>query len=117
MQSEEFVELPQLKGFSKLFRTLSWYGELTFKYSHFQRTNNSEGHIKAIRKFLPYCFSCNRNNYARNLSYYYIQMKNLSSIHPSAQIFLKKEGFTASLTGKSHSEIPMDQVIEITINP
>ena len=32
MQSEEFVELPQLKGFSKLFRTLSWYGELTFKY-------------------------------------------------------------------------------------
>ena len=44
-------------------------------------------------------------------------MKNLSSIHPSAQIFLKKEGFTASLTGKSHSEIPMDQVIEITTNP
>ena len=44
-------------------------------------------------------------------------MKNLASIHPSAQIFLKKEGFTASLTSKRHSEIPMDQVIEITINP
>ena len=43
-------------------------------------------------------------------------MKNLASSHPSAQIFLKEEGFTVSLTGKPHSKIPMDQVIEMTIN-
>ena len=83
---------------------------------HLQRTNNWEGYIEAIRKFLPYCFSCNHHNYTRNISYYYIQMKNLASSHSSAQIFLKEEGFTVSLTGKPHSKIPMDQVIEMAIN-
>ena len=33
-------------------------------------------------------------------------MKNLASSHSSAQIFLKEEGFTVSLTGKPHSKIP-----------
>ena len=83
---------------------------------HFQRTNNWEEYINAIRKFLPYCFSCNRHSYTRNLSYYYIQMKDLASAHPSAQIFLKEEGFTVSVTGKSYSKTPVDQFIEMTIN-
>ena len=43
-------------------------------------------------------------------------MKNLASSHSSAQIFLKEEAFTVSLTGKPHSKIPMEQVIEMTIN-
>ena len=43
-------------------------------------------------------------------------MKNLASNHSSAQIFLKEEGFTVSLTGKPHSKTPMDQVIGMTIN-
>ena len=82
---------------------------------HFQRTNNWKGYIEAIRKFLSYCFSCNRHNYARNLSYYYIQIKILASSHPSVQIFLKEEEFTGLLTGKPHFKIPMDHVIEMTI--
>ena len=31
-------------------------------------------------------------------------MKNLATIHPSAQIFLKEEGFTLSLIGKPHTD-------------
>ena len=30
--------------------------------------------------------------------------------------FLTKKGFTISLTGKPHSKVPMDQVIEMTSN-
>ena len=33
-----------------------------------------------------------------------------------AQIFLKEEGFTLSLTGKPHFKIPVDQGIEMTVN-
>ena len=36
-----------------------------------QRTGNWKGFLQCIREFLPYCFSLNRQNYARNLSYYY----------------------------------------------
>ena len=43
-------------------------------------------------------------------------MKNLATSHPSAQIFLKEEMFTVSLTDKPHSKIPVDQVIEMAIN-
>ena len=42
-------------------------------------------------------------------------MKNLASSYPSPQIFVKEIGFTVSLTGKPHSKIPMDQVIQMTI--
>ena len=72
MQSEEFVELPQLKGdFANLFEHYLDMVNLLLNMIHFQRTNNWEGYIDAIRKFL-HCFSCNRHNYARNL-YYYIE--------------------------------------------
>ena len=42
-------------------------------------------------------------------------MKNLASSYPSPQMFVKEEGFTVSLTGKPHSKIPMDQIIQMTI--
>ena len=58
--------------------------KLLLNMIHFQRTNNWEGYTEAIRNFLPYCFSCNRHNYARNLPYYYIQMKNQASSHAPA---------------------------------
>ena len=63
VQSEEFVELPQLKGdFANLFEHYLDMVNLLLNMIHFQRINNCEGYIEAIRKFLPYCFSCNRRN-------------------------------------------------------
>ena len=69
---------------------------------HFQRANSSEGYIEAIIKFLRNFVSCNNHN-AKFLSYYYIQIKNLTSGHLSVEAFLKEEGFTVPLTGKAHS--------------
>ena len=43
-------------------------------------------------------------------------MENLASSRPSAEIFLKEEGFTVSLTGKVHSKIPIFYIIEMAIN-
>ena len=74
----------------------------------FQRTNNWEGCIEALEIF----FSCNPDNFTRNLSNQYIQTKHLGTSHPSAQIFLKEEGFIVLF----HSKIPMNQVIKMTVN-
>ena len=64
---------------------------------HFQGTGNWEGYLQAIRKFLPWCFVLNRQNYARNLRYHYVDMCNLNKKNPCAHEYLKEGGFTASL--------------------
>ena len=61
----------------------------------------------------------NRYNYARNLSYHYADMCNMNeymSVYMSAYEYLKEGGFTASLSGNVHGLIPIDQIIETTIN-
>ena len=64
VQSEEFVELPQLKG------DLADLGDhhldmvnLLLNMIHSQGTNNWEGYIKTIRKILPYCLDENYNTF------------------------------------------------------
>ena len=82
----------------------------------FQRTGNWDGYLETIYQFLPYCFSLNKNKYARNLSYLYLDMIDLEKRNPDAHAYLKNGGFTGSSTGLTHSNIPMDQTIETTIN-
>ena len=83
---------------------------------HFQRSGNWLGVLETIHEFLPYCFRLNRKNYARNLSYYYCHMLQLQYTNHEAYNHLLQGGFTGSLTGKAHSRIPMDQIMETTIN-
>ena len=90
--------------------------DLLLNIIHFQRTGNWNGFLECVYKFLPYCFSLNRKNYARNLSYYYMNMLDLKRRNKEAYQYLENGGFTGSLTGSSHSNIPCDQVIETTIN-
>ena len=81
-----------------------------------QRTGNWKGFLQCIREFLPYCFSLNCQNYARNLSYYYIHMANLENSHPDMFNHMLNQGFTISLSGQPFTQISCDQVIEMTIN-
>ena len=83
---------------------------------HFLRVGNWEGYLKTIREFLPRCFSLNRHNYARSLLYYYIHMLSLNEENLEAFQYIHDDGFTGSLSRRSHSMIPMDQIIEMTIN-
>ena len=83
---------------------------------HFQRAGNWKGFLEVILHFLPYCVNPNRHKYARNLSYFYCHMYKLEKDNKEAYIFMLKGGFTRSMTGKPHSRIPIDQVIETTVN-
>ena len=108
-QREEFVEFPQLEGdLANFFEHYLDMVNLLLNIMRFQRTNNWEGCIEALEIF----FSCNPDNFTRNLSTQYIQTKYLGTSHPSAQIFLKEEGFIVLF----HSKIPMNQVIKMTVN-
>ena len=63
-----------------------------------------------------HCFSLNRHNYARNLSYYYLDMNDLKRGNTEAYNYLEDGGSTGSQSGSVHSNIPMDRIIEMTIN-
>ena len=52
----------------------------------------------------------------KNLSYYYVDMLDLKLRNPTAYRYLENGGFSGSLSGSIFSNIPMDQVIEMTIN-
>ena len=90
--------------------------DLLFNIIYFQRSGNWSGYLQAIAEFLPFCFSLNRQNYAKNLSYHYVHMLNLPTSHPTLNRHLEDGGFTASISGFPYSQIPCDQIIEMTIN-
>ena len=113
-----FIEtLPNLKGDMALWiESLIEIINMLINTIHFQRVGNCKGFLVAIRQFLPYCFNHNCHNYAHNLSYFYCHMHKLEKDKEKAYIFMLKGGFSGSLMGKPHSRIPMDQIIETTVN-
>ena len=50
------------------------------------------------------------------MSYYHVDMRDLKNRNPDAYQFLCDGGFTGSITGERHTKIPMDQIIEMTVN-
>ena len=78
-----------------------------------------KGFVEALpnlKGVMAYCFNHNRHKYARNLSYFYCHMRKLEKYNEEAYIFMLKGGFKGSLMDKPHSRIPMDQIIETTVN-
>jgi hypothetical protein len=90
--------------------------DLLLNMIHFQRSGNWEGFLEVVYQFLPWCFGLNRHNYARNMSYFYVDMRDLKLRIPAAYQYLLDGGFSGSLSGEKHTKIPMDQIIEMTIN-
>ena len=50
------------------------------------------------------------------MSYYYVDMRDLQRRDPTAYQYLVNWGFSGSLSGDKHTKIPMDQIIDVTIN-
>ena len=92
--------------------SLSSMIDLLLNLLFFQRTDNWKGYLEAIHTFLPWCFALNRHNYARNLSCFYIDMLNIEKNAPQAH----GGGLAGSLSEQKFTMIPMDQMIEMTIN-
>ena len=116
-QMAKLEALPNLKGEMALWiASLIEMINMLINTIHFQRVGNWKGFLEVMRQFLPYCFNHNRHNYVRNLSYFFCHMSKLEKDIEEAYIFMQKGGFTGSLTGKPHSRIPMDQIIETTVS-
>ena len=90
--------------------------DMLLNFIHPLRIGNWKGYLEVTFDFLPYCFRLNRQNYARNLSYYYVPMRALEEENIASHKYLEEGGFSCSRTGKPHSRIHFDQVIEMTIN-
>ena len=109
--------LPKLKGdMPWLIDLYLEMVDMLLNFIHFLRTGNWQGYLEIIFQFLPYCFSLNRHNYARNLTYYYVHMLSLKEDLVSAWDYLNEGGFTGSITGIPHSRLPFDHIIETTLN-
>ena len=89
---------------------------MLLKFLYFLQTGNCKGYLEVLFEFLPYCFRLSCHNYARNLSYYYVHMRASKEKIAAAYKYLEKGGFSGSLTGRPHSRISFDQVIEMTFN-
>ena len=114
---EKFKILPSIPGdMAMWFDSFIEMVDLLLNFIYFLRNGNWYGYLEAIYMFLPYCFSLNRHNYAKNLSYYDVDMLDLKLRNPTAYRYLENGGFSGSLSGSIFSNIPMDQVIEMTIN-
>ena len=81
---------------------------------HFHRIGDWYGFLAAVFKFLAYIFSLKRVHYCINLTYHYLDMRDLKTRNIEAYKYLENGGFTGSLSGASHSNIPCDQMIETT---
>ena len=66
--------------------------------------------------FLLWCFALNRHNYGRNLFYFHVDILNIEKNAPQAHQYLASGGFAGSFSGQKFTMIPMDQMIEMTIN-
>ena len=62
--------------------------QLMLNTVHFYRIGNWDELQEALFNFLPYWFALNRNKYARNLSYFYVDMMNLPRRNPEAAAYL-----------------------------
>ena len=84
------------------------------EYVHFLQIGNWNRYLEVLFEFLPFCF--HRPNHAHNLSCYYVHMRALMGENVAACKYLAGCAFSGSLTGRSHSRISFDHVIEMTIN-
>ena len=60
-------------------------------------------HLLAVQDMVPWCFSYDKQDYARYLSHYYAEMIHLDIEHPETHRFLKNGGFFVTWVNKIHS--------------
>ena len=85
---------------------------------HFQRKVNWTGFLELTREFIFYIlFSLKRQNYARCLSFDYIQMLSLPQTHLKVSYYLHDMRFTTSISRQPESKLHCDQIIEMARKP
>ena len=74
-------------------------------------------YLAMIKEMIPWCFAYDRQNYARYLLVYYLEMTRLQIDHPEMNDHFIRGGFSVQLGGTNpFARIPVDQTIEETAN-
>ena len=74
-------------------------------------------HLACISEMLPWMFAYDPTNYARYLSYHWMDMKSLQMSHPEANTHLQNGEFAVQRTAyKGFSRVAVDHTIEQTVN-
>jgi len=63
---------------------------------------NWDLHLNAIRSLIPWCFGCNKINYARYLTVYYAEMLSLPENKPDIYQAFSAGQFSVQLSGLNH---------------
>ena len=89
---------------------------LLLRFVRSSRIGDWDLHLQCIREMLPWCFAYDRQNYARFMTYYWLQMTQLPQTHPEADLFLRSGGFSVQRSNNSFAMVPSDQAIEQSMN-
>lgn len=98
----------------KIVKTTKWIGyvekvALVLRFQRATKENNLDLHLACLEDIVPLYFACDHHNYARYLVVHLINLLNLQSTHPGAEILLRNNGFQVQ-------EIMWIITIEQTIN-
>lgn len=105
LTSDAFLQL--LKGYEEFVKKTSTNQTFTFWGTYIEMVENRlqfiratrEGnwalHLSTVQCMLPWFFACDKVNYARYLTAYWVEMTNLEDTHPTAHQQLLSGDFVA----------------------
>ena len=109
---EKSANLPNFRFWSSYLSMV----HLLLQFIRSSRTGNWSLHLACIRNVLPWCFAYDHVNYARFLSYYWVQMRSLRSTHPDVSQYLADGGFSVQRSDCAFAQVAADLAIEQSIN-
>lgn len=112
----EFCESQRVVPNFNLWSSYLQMVDLLLRFIRASRTANWDLHLSCVLEMLPWCFAYDRLNYARYMTYYWLDMQQLHTTHPDAHAFLKRGGFSVQRSDNPFAQVPSDQAIEQTIN-
>ena len=95
------------------------YMECVWHLLRFQRAvkeNDFDIYLCSMHNMCSLLFAADHQHYARYLSLYYMQLKNLSQTHPGAEELLRDNGFSVARSAIPACRNAVDVTIEQTIN-
>ena len=87
-----------------------------FLFSRACRTNDVDLFIYSLSLMCPVFFSANKQNYARYMVRFILNLLNMDTTHPGVRQMLEKGALTIRRSSKPFSRLPVDMTLEQTIN-
>ena len=114
---QDFTDESRTK--SKMFAFWEEYGhmvKLLLQFIKAERTGNWELHLLSVSAMVPYFFAMDRQNYARWLPVYLMDMKQLVTKHPEVHQEFVNGSHAVSRSSKPFAQVWTDMALEQSIN-